>query len=142
MTLIAAAAIVDSLERPTQVLCTQRAYPPNLAGQWELPGGKVESDETPEAAAIREVKEELGLDIELGDILPGPGEGGTWPLPTGNPMQVWWAVTSDVGKIHVGAGHLAARWTTGAKIMDLPWLEGDVPIAEAIREALGQPGRH
>ena len=53
-----------------QVLIAKRANNKHLAGFWEFPGGKVEKDETPENALIREVKEELNVDINNKCIAP------------------------------------------------------------------------
>ena len=64
--LVVAAAIVDSLTAPTRTLCARRSAPPELAGRWELPGGKVEPDESAEAALHRELDEELGVSVRLG----------------------------------------------------------------------------
>jgi 8-oxo-dGTP diphosphatase len=57
---VAAAAIIDAEGR---VLLAQRPEGKEMAGMWEFPGGKIEPGETPEAAMIREIKEEIGLDI-------------------------------------------------------------------------------
>lgn len=53
-------ALIDADGR---VLLTQRPEGKSMAGLWEFPGGKVEADETPEAAIIREMREELGVEI-------------------------------------------------------------------------------
>ena len=58
--LVAAAALVDADGR---VLLNQRPEGKHLAGMWEYPGGKVEPGETPEAALIRELREELGVEL-------------------------------------------------------------------------------
>jgi 8-oxo-dGTP diphosphatase len=65
--LVAAAALVDGDGR---VLVQQRAPGRAMAGLWEFPGGKVETDETPEAALIRELREELGIDTEAACLAP------------------------------------------------------------------------
>lgn len=52
-----------------RVLLTQRKEGTHLAGAWEFPGGKVEPDEDPKHAVARELREELGIDVEVGDIL-------------------------------------------------------------------------
>lgn len=65
--LVSAAALVD---RRGNILVQQRAADRSMAGLWEFPGGKVERGETPEAALIRELHEELGVAVELGAIEP------------------------------------------------------------------------
>jgi len=65
--LVVAVALVDADGR---VLLTQRPPGKTLAGMWEFPGGKVEPNETPEAALLRELREELGLDISAACLAP------------------------------------------------------------------------
>jgi 8-oxo-dGTP diphosphatase len=65
--LVVAAALVDSDGR---VLIAQRPEGKQLAGQWEFPGGKVEPGETPEAALIRELEEELGIVVKQACLAP------------------------------------------------------------------------
>lgn len=60
--LVSAVALVDADGR---VLLAQRPEGKSMAGLWEFPGGKVHADETPEAALIRELKEELGIDVTV-----------------------------------------------------------------------------
>lgn len=65
--LVAACALVDTDGR---VLIAQRPEGKRMAGLWEFPGGKVEAGETPEATVIRELKEELGIDIQEACLAP------------------------------------------------------------------------
>lgn len=65
--LVSAVALIDSDGR---VLLAQRPEGKSLAGMWEFPGGKVEPGETPEAALIRELKEELGIDTHASCLAP------------------------------------------------------------------------
>ena len=65
--IVVAAALVDADRR---VLLQQRAPGRSMAGLWEFPGGKVEPGETPEAALIRELHEELGIDIGEDGLVP------------------------------------------------------------------------
>lgn len=52
------------------LLLAQRPEGKSLAGLWEFPGGKVEAGESPEVALVRELKEELGIDVEAQDFVP------------------------------------------------------------------------
>jgi 8-oxo-dGTP diphosphatase len=65
--LVVAAALVDDDGR---VLIAQRPQGKQLAGLWEFPGGKVEDGETPEAALIRELHEELGITVKQACLAP------------------------------------------------------------------------
>jgi 8-oxo-dGTP diphosphatase len=64
-TLVAAAVLVEE----GRVLLTQRKRGSHLAGAWEFPGGKVEPDEDPRDALIRELAEEVGIETRVGDIV-------------------------------------------------------------------------
>ncbi|MCC5966398.1 MAG: 8-oxo-dGTP diphosphatase MutT [Natronohydrobacter sp.] len=67
MVLVAAVALVDADGR---VLLAQRPEGKSMAGLWEFPGGKIEPGETPEAALIRELQEELGIDTWASCLAP------------------------------------------------------------------------
>lgn len=67
LVLVAAVALID---RDGRVLLAQRPPGKPLAGLWEFPGGKVEPGETPEAALIRELHEELGIDTHASCLAP------------------------------------------------------------------------
>ncbi|MHB1064309.1 MAG: (deoxy)nucleoside triphosphate pyrophosphohydrolase [Georgenia sp.] len=129
--LVVAAAIVDSLERPTRTLCARRSAPAALAGRWELPGGKVEPDETPEEALHRELAEELGIQVRLGAVLPGPVDG-DWSILEGRTMRVWLAELTD-GDPEPLEDHSELRWVTQDALEDLDWLDPDRPIVRALR---------
>lgn len=67
---VVGAALFDDGGR---LLAARRSAPPELAGRWELPGGKVEPGERPDAALVRELREELGVDAETVERVPGSG---------------------------------------------------------------------
>ena len=64
---VVAAALVDGAER---VLLQRRAPGRAMAGLWEFPGGKVEAGELPEAALVRELREELGIEVDSAALSP------------------------------------------------------------------------
>jgi 8-oxo-dGTP diphosphatase len=132
---VVGAAIVDDLTRPTTLLSGRRSVPASLAGSWELPGGKVEPGERPQDGLRREVREELGVEVELGARVEGP-LGGAWQL--GNPyvMQVWLArvICGDPSPLQ---DHDQLRVLTRAELYEVSWLPGDLPIIAALAALMG-----
>ena len=129
---VVAAAIVDSLSAPTMLLACSRAYPEELRGQFELPGGKVEEGEDPEAALEREIVEELGTHLIIGErVCPEGGQ--WWPILGGRVMGVWLVEVAPGSRApSAGVDHLEARWVPLADLGDLPWIVADLPIVEAV----------
>lgn len=129
---VVAAAIVDSLSAPTMLLACSRAYPQELHGRFELPGGKVEDGEDPVAALEREIAEELGTHLIIGErVCPEGGQ--WWPILGGRVMGVWLAeVASNSQEPRAGASHLEAKWVPLADLAALPWIAADLPIVEAV----------
>jgi 8-oxo-dGTP diphosphatase len=137
--LVVAAVLVDDLEHPSRAVAARRVRPEHLAGRWELPGGKVEPDEDPLAALHRELQEELGVTLVVGDELVGQGgPGSTWPLTPGLAMRVWWC-SVRTGIPEAGEAHDALAWVDKASINDLAWLEPDLPVVDLIAARLTAP---
>ncbi|MCA1823195.1 MAG: (deoxy)nucleoside triphosphate pyrophosphohydrolase [Frankia sp.] len=126
---VVAAAIVRG-HPPTHVLATQRAYPHALAGQWEFPGGKVERDEDEQDALRRECREELGLDVVVGDRI-GPDV----VIPDGDYVLHVWTATAAGGALHLRE-HADARWLAASELGDVGWLAVDAPVVAAVQRLL------
>ena len=118
---VVGAAIVDA----GRVLAVQRAEPPQLAGQWEFPGGKVEPGETEIDALVRECREELGLDLAIGERV-GPDV----QILDRFVLRVY-AARIVAGALHL-TEHTDARWLTAGEIWSVPWIDADAPIVTAV----------
>jgi len=123
---VVGAAIVDGDGR---LLAAQRADPPELAGGWELPGGKVDPGEDEHTALVRECQEELGVLIEVGERV-----GGDWALAGGYVLRVWLAVVAE-GRPEARE-HLDLRWLAEGELYDVAWLPADLPIVRAVQGRL------
>ena len=125
--IVVGAALLDE----GRLLAARRSAPEELAGRWELPGGKVEPGETPEAALVRELREELGVDAEVIERVPG-----VWPLKPPYVLHVWTVrLLAGSAEPKPLQDHDALRWLTPAEVWDVDWLDQDVP---AVRATLAQ----
>nr|WP_217500902.1 (deoxy)nucleoside triphosphate pyrophosphohydrolase [Arthrobacter sp. C9C5] len=130
-------AVVDSLAEPRTLLVARRTAPPQFAGMWEFPGGKVDPGEAPERALHRELLEELGVEVRLGPELPAETPTG-WPLNGRAAMRVWFAELA-AGTPQPLEDHDELRWvalTDPQEVLGLPWIPADLPIVEALLAAV------
>ncbi|TVT19103.1 NUDIX domain-containing protein [Amycolatopsis acidiphila] len=126
---IVGAAIV----RGDALLAQQRAYPPEVAGRWELPGGRVEPGETEPEALRRECVEELGVEVTVGDRV-----GADVPLRANLVLKVYAAALADPAARPKALEHKDLRWITGRALDDLRWLPADLELLPALHELLGR----
>jgi 8-oxo-dGTP diphosphatase len=112
-----------------RLLAAQRAEPPEHAGRWEFPGGKVKAGEADQDALVRECREELGVAVKLGERV-----GGDWPVSEPTVLRVWAAELVDGTPRPLV--HLALRWLSAAELYDVAWLAADLPVVAAVRDRL------
>ncbi len=125
MTVVVAAAI----ECDGRYLAARRTKPDWAAGRWEFPGGKVEPGETEEQALVREIREELGVDIEVKRRIPGE-----WPLHDDLVLHLY-AATLIAGEPAPLEQHDEIRWVTPSEFDGIDWLPSDVDAVRSLREA-------
>jgi 8-oxo-dGTP diphosphatase len=126
---IVAAAIVHD----GRVLACERAAPPEVAGRWEFPGGKVEPGETDAQALARECAEELGVRVAVGGRV-GPDV----PLAHGRAVLRVFTVTLLNGDEPRALEHTAMRWLTADELDSVPWLPADKPIVAELPVLLAE----
>ena len=104
-----------------------------MAGLWEFPGGKVEDNETPEAALVRELNEELGIHVSLGDLEPLTFASHTYdtfhllmPLFV---CRVWQGIPSPREGQEL-------RWVRPARLSDFAMPPADEPLVALLRDLL------
>jgi 8-oxo-dGTP diphosphatase len=100
------------------LLVAQRARPPELAGLWELPGGKVAPGESDAAALARELDEELGVDVTVGARLGGD-------VVLNEQMTLRAYLVTQTGGSAQPRDHRALRWVSADDLEDLPWVPAD-----------------
>jgi 8-oxo-dGTP diphosphatase len=128
--IVAAAIVADG-----RVLACERSSPPEAAGRWEFPGGKVEPGETDPEALARECAEELGVRVVVGDRI-GPDV----PLAHGRAVLRVFAVRLLDGEQPRALEHAAMRWLAVDELHSVPWLPADRPIVAALPTLLAGEG--
>ena len=132
--LVVAAAVVND---DNEVLLAQRPKGKRLAGSWEFPGGKVEADESPEAALARELKEELGISVRHEDMEP------FWFLSHDYTKEFGFHLLMPVYLIRAWKGtpkaleHDQIIWELPEAMGELGMIEADMGLVEKLKLALG-----
>lgn len=130
MVLVSAVALIDVDGR---VLLAQRPEGKSMAGLWEFPGGKVEVHETPEAALIRELQEELGIDTWASCLAPltfASHSYGDFHL-----MMPLFACRKWEGTPRAREGQ-TLKWVKPAEMRDYPMPAADIPLIAVLRDWL------
>ncbi len=118
------------IRRDGAVFATQRGYGP-YKDWWEFPGGKIEPGETPEAALVREIREELDAGIEVGDLLKTI----EWDYPEFHLTLHCYMCSLLSDALHLNE-HEAARWLTADTLRTVQWLPADDQLLPLIEQEL------
>ncbi len=110
-----------------QIFATQRGYGEFKDG-WEFPGGKMEPGETPQQALVREIREELDTEIEVGSLV----ETVEYDYPNFHLTMHCFLCTIRSGEL-VLKEHEAAKWLTREELDSVDWLPADVKVVEKLK---------
>jgi len=131
--LVVCAALIND---KGEVLLAQRPEGKRLAGKWEFPGGKVETDESPEAALARELHEELGIVVAQEHMEP------FWFLSHDYEAEFGFHLLMPVYLCRKWQGepkaleHKALAWTLPKNMQQLPMIEADAELVERLKTFL------
>ena len=120
--------------RDDRVLCLRRSAGRSMAGQWEFPGGKVEVNETLSEALVREIKEELCVEIEAGEYL---GEN-LHPPEVKNKMAAGQQIRLHGFEVERWSGHIVLvdhdkmLWCSTTQMRALNWSPADIPFVNLL----------
>lgn len=130
ITLVVACALIDADDR---ILLAQRPEGKTMAGLWEFPGGKIDPGETPEAALIRELREELNIETKVACLAPLTFASHAYDeFHLLMPLYIcrrWWGI------VQPREGQ-ALKWVRANALRDYPMPEADLPLIPALQDLL------
>jgi 8-oxo-dGTP diphosphatase len=118
-----------------RVLACERSDPPEVAGKWEFPGGKVEHGESEIEALVRECDEELAVQVEVGERV-----GGDVRLAHGRAVLKVYAARLTGPQQPQAIEHGELRWLGADELDSVVWLPADAPIVAALGPLLRADG--
>jgi 8-oxo-dGTP diphosphatase len=121
--------VAAAIMRNGRVLAARRALPPEVAGQWEFPGGKVEAGESESDALVREIREELGVEIAVGDALAQSRIDDATVLRV---FSAEWLTGDEEARYD----HDEIRWFAPEDLVGVAWIPADLKLVPAVVNAL------
>src|SRR5260221_6010725 len=133
LVLVVAGVLLEHRDGAPRVLLTQRKKGAHLEGLWELPGGKIDPDEDPRAALVRELREELGIEVDVGT----PIEVTSWRYPEKRVLLLFFEAKRTPGSPEPRPLDVAdLQWADRARLDELSFPPADVAVLDAIRRRL------
>lgn len=118
--------VAGIIQDGSKIFATQRGYG-EQKGFWEFPGGKMEPGETPQQALKRELKEELAIDVNVGDFICTV----EYDYPAFH-LTMHCFYCSVIGGELTLLEHEAAKWLSRAELYSVDWLPADIEVVKAI----------
>ncbi len=132
---VAAVALINDTE---EILLAQRPEGKAMAGLWEFPGGKVEAGESPEDALRRELREELGIEVNIAQLKPLTFASHSYEATSAHPafhlFMPLYSCRQWEGEV-VAHEHQALEWVSKARLPGYPMPEADLPLVAFIQSA-------
>ena len=126
MTEVTAAILI----KENKVLIAQRKISDNQGGKWEFPGGKIKEDETPQQCLIREMKEELGIDVAVGEFF---GES-IYRYDHGTIRLLAYRTSWTDGEFSLNA-HADSRWVYPSQLGNFDFAAADIAFVEKLQQS-------
>lgn len=118
-----------------EILCAQRSQQMSHPLHWEFPGGKIEPGERPEEALVREIQEELGCAITVGDLVADV----THPYPAVTVrLRTYWSRL--MAGSPVAREHAQLRWLPPNQLGPLTWAPADLPTVARLTQPTDPKG--
>lgn len=122
--------VASVIKHKDKIFATQRGYG-EFKGYWEFPGGKMEVGETQEEALLREIKEELNINIQVGELLDTI----EYDYPQFHLTMYCYMCTFVSGEL-VLKEHNASRWLTKDTLDSVNWLPADIALIDKLKKIL------
>lgn len=126
---VVAAVILDAAGNVLAVKCPEHKH----NGGWEFPGGKIEPGESPRAALAREIAEELGVQVDVAELLHTV----EWDYPAFH-LRMFCYVSHICGGTLTLREHTEARWLPASSLLSVDWLPADVVLLPYVDTLLKQ----
>lgn len=112
-----------------RVFAAKRGPGKSMAGYWEFPGGKVEAGETPEDALARELREELQIEVAVGEFLVTATHEADTAV-----IELSTYLCTIIKDVPVLTEHEESRWLPVSELCDVEWAPADIPTVELLQE--------